>query len=133
MPLKPDADYSKTKTYLIAEGKHQSITTAEILTAARSLISKPENWTQGEYARDSSGERVSEHDQDAVCFCTIGALLKAEHALNIYISAFARNHPSINYLKTFLNGSVADYNDSSTHAEVLELFDKAIAELNKPN
>jgi len=133
MPLKPDADYSKTKTYLIAEGKHRNITTAaEILKAARTLISKPENWTQRAFARTKLGGGGVATSYRAVCFCTVGGLVKAIHDLEIT----GEEHPLsklITYLETFITGEVADFNDSSTHAEVLELFDKAIAELNKPS
>jgi len=107
---------------------------AEYLKAARSLIESPENWTQGTFARNKSGETVRELDPNAVCFCSVGALLRAKYDLKISKENLPLN-TALDYLQTFTNDSVEVYNDSRPHHKVLELFDQAIAkaELSKPS
>lgn len=39
---------------------------------ARELREHPERWTQGHWARDSSGNKVSWRDPNAVCWCLEG-------------------------------------------------------------
>jgi len=125
MPLKPEADYSKTKTYLIAKGKHQSITTAEILTTARSLISKPENWTQAAFARDKRGMMVHVYSDTATCFCSVGAVDRVIYELEL--NPTKRDTLLCNYFNPFLHTSLTHFNDFNPHNSVIELFDKAIA------
>lgn len=42
----------------------------------RELLSSPDKWTQGVFARNSSGYRTYELDQDACSFCLMGALYR---------------------------------------------------------
>ena len=48
-----------------------------ILTAARALIAKPENWTQGCAGRTKSGEVRSYHESDVFAFCPMAAIYRA--------------------------------------------------------
>lgn len=99
---------------------------AEVLTKARALIADENRWTQGKYARDALGEEAEPFEAGAVCFCALGAIahvadLEPEHDL-----------PGEQILKEeayFADGSlcVPMFNDKHTHAEVLDLFDRAIA------
>ena len=94
--------------------------TVTILKAARDLIAKPENWTKGAFARSAKGNRVRAAYKGAVCFCSIGALMKVKG--EDYTDA-------INFLRRELpDGSmgIMAFNDSHSHAEVLDLFSKAI-------
>lgn len=100
------------------------MTIAEILEAAKAKIANPENWTQGYYAKDENGDELLGNEPDAVCFCGYGAIeavtdtvhmgkgwpKEAEDALD---AAAGKNFPC--------------FNDERTHAEVLAVFDKAIA------
>ena len=55
------------------------------LRAAKALISKPENWTQDEYAKNSDGDGTDVNDDDAVCFCALGAVqggTQCRHAIS---------------------------------------------------
>lgn len=100
------------------------MTPLETLKAARQLISDPAKWTQGELARDADGKQVPPLDDNATCWCSIGALRKAAGFGDIYKGPFGAL-----YFKVPTKGSVSDFNDTHTHAEVLALFDAAIAEL----
>lgn len=94
----------------------------QILKDARALIADEKNWTQGALARGPSGGVVSYKSSVAVCFCSIGAIeriaKKSTKALQV-VEKFYRILPS--------GDGLADFNDSHTHAEVLALFDRAIA------
>lgn len=48
--------------------------TSDILKAAKQLISTPERWTKGFYARDKEGNTVRVSYPEAVCWCAEGAL-----------------------------------------------------------
>jgi hypothetical protein len=91
----------------------------ETLKAARELISVPERWTQHDYARDRDGYYVAANDKAAVCWCSLGALLKASEGGGKYSAAK-------NALSTAIKGSVVEFNDTHKHPEILAAFDKAI-------
>lgn len=78
------------------------------LIAARKLIEKPENWTQGEYRG---------HENGMVTYCLVGAI----HYVN-------ENYFDCAYeaMQKFMDMSLENFNDTHTHAEVLELLDRAI-------
>lgn len=97
-------------------------TAVDVLVAARELISVSERWTQGETARDRDGRFVLSDSKDAVCWCGLGALTKAVKASSFWFEArdlLLRVEP----------GGIAKFNDAKgrTHAEVVALFDSAIA------
>lgn len=95
--------------------------TAEILRKARALIKDPKNWTQKACARDKYGYEVDVDSREAYCFCTIGAIAK--------VSGRSTDGDARNALRDIIGGrrSIANFNDEHTHAEVLALFDRAIA------
>lgn len=108
---------------------NNSNTTLTILRRAREILTPPGAWTQGEAARDSEGELVAAADPAAVCWCSIGALIKAtpdDEMLRARASAVLKRHVPAGLLVT--------YNDYTyrTQAEVLAVFDKAIASLEAP-
>lgn len=98
-------------------------TTATILKAARDLIAKPENWTQGANARTKSGDQVGIKDSDAACFCAIGAIWRVSDVDAMAEKARDFLRDELTLPKRF----VSTFNDVSTHSEVLDLFSKAIA------
>lgn len=49
---------------------------------AHEVINSPDKWTQGTYARTIEGIEVYTRDQNAVCFCAIGAITKAYATAN---------------------------------------------------
>ncbi len=113
--------------------KYKLMTGKQVLQDARKLLTDPDHWTQGVDARTNEGISCSIFSKNARCFCLSGALYKAalrddgmitfdpalEHAMNrvraaISIKGFGANIPFFN-----------DYN-GRTHAEVIEVLDKAI-------
>lgn len=103
------------------------MTTLEVLQAAREKIEDPDNWTQGEYAVDGGEMRCGPTSFRAYAYCSIGALC----AVTGRGAVRAMSHPSYAALERFAlmphGASLPDFNDSHTHAEVLAMFDKAIA------
>jgi len=106
--------------------KETTMTTKEILIAARAKIERPECWTNGAYARDAAGREVEPTCPDAVCWCVRGA-----------IDASTGHHSGNRPASVLFSQAVAGYgalyipiwNDepNRTHAEVLAAFDRAIA------
>lgn len=100
-------------------------TMLEDLTRIKSLIEKPENWTQNYYAKDEYGMTIHSSSDAAVCFCTLGALHRV-------IPMGSRGHTNrradVRELLESLMGDdgVAQFNDTHTHEEVIAVFDKAI-------
>lgn len=95
---------------------------SEVLRKARALIEKPERWTKGWFSRDADGAEVSSSNQEAVCWCSVGAIW---HAVgNDYQGLYAA--------RAFLAEAIDDddvtkWNDRSTHEAVVAAFDRAIA------
>lgn len=76
------------------------------------LLEDPKRWTQGKYARNAAEEETNIDDDDAVCWCLDGAVMRcglrnpeAWGALGVNLIAF---------------------NDNHTHPEVLALLKSAI-------
>lgn len=117
--------------------------TLELLKAGKVLIDTPEKWTKEAYGKDKDGQEIfrdQEHFRNAVSFCSVGALLRAmgsypgeelsEEGYAVFEEAqmvlcHATGNPDC------LN--IAQYNDNSTHEEVLAVWDRAIAEMEKKN
>lgn len=98
----------------------------EELIAVRKLIEKPENWTQGTYARNKDGETVSTYSSDAVCFCLSGAITRACFCNRLLVretiakeAAKFTTDPDIS--------PVPQFNDTHSHAKVLALLDRLIS------
>lgn len=110
---------------------------SEMLIKAKALIENEANWIQGQYARETpNGKTLSPRDGRAKCFCAIGALrhvdgatghgdgvlMKAAEVLAKFAGAESADTHS---------GRVMKFNDRASHADVLAMFDKAIAEAQK--
>lgn len=99
--------------------------TLEVLIAARKVIEKPENWTQGVLAKNRYGNAVYVYSEEAACFCSMGALYRAVDEDDCLKTNIIDDVAAI--LSSIVqDDTVAGFNDKSTHAEVLALFDKAI-------
>ena len=100
------------------------VTALEVLKAARELISRPEAWTQGVWARDASGEKVLSTSREAVCWCALGAVTRSAcNALEQEVAFTELRQGTTGF------GGIGDFNDQSSHGEVLALFDRAIVRL----
>jgi hypothetical protein len=95
----------------------------EILIAARAKIERPENWAQGAFARNKQGRDVIPKGKTSVCWCALGAIIATTNN-------YEDEDKAASLLRLELNAyenSISKFNDISTHAEVLAMFDLAIA------
>lgn len=102
------------------------MTTKEILSAMRAKLERPEQWTQHRYARLKDGSPVRYGNTQACSYCMEGALF-----------AVAEDEPNLVYAISALQESISavssidifQWNDTDgrTHAEVLDVIDRAIA------
>lgn len=107
---------------------HLITKSSELLRAAKAVISNPRHFTTGVLARDTDGHSVMPDNEKAVCFCSVGALSKVTPPTR---EAGELNDQAFIYLikvvKPLNYIGVADYSDSHTHAEVMAMWDAAIA------
>ena len=97
-----------------------------IIQRAREIISEPENWCRGSFARGRGGVSVSVRDSSARRFCAMGALILA--ATEITGDNTRANELAYSIAKTISKtGSLVFINDRQGHAAVLALFDEALA------
>lgn len=103
--------------------------TLEVLKGVRHLLENPRNWTQRTPARDIKGLPVHAVSKRAVCWCTIGAVHKVVG--KDYREFFPSMHTDVlRAIRDVLPDpydSVAEFNNSTQHADVIQLLDRAIA------
>lgn len=112
------------------------MTILENLKAARAIIKKPEHWAKYALAYSKLGHPTDAEDPDAECFCAIGAMRRAyinagAESVSAAIQAGISALVLANVLfKRELSYTLPTFNDlaSTTHADILKLFDDAIAE-----
>lgn len=109
------------------------MTDMEILQAAKYLISDPAQWTQQTFARDGVSEACDPCDPTACKWCAQGAVYHAygkkyKAPLERVMQLLDSIAMTIKYKRGFF-GSVFHLNDLGAHAQVMELFDKAIEHL----
>jgi hypothetical protein len=101
------------------------------LVKAREIISSPNRWTQGFFAKDANGIAVMPLAVQATCFCALGALRKAigYSNENVFMDATRRLEETLKKERTYAH-SLATYNDdpSTTYEDIKSLFDDAIGE-----
>ncbi len=103
---------------------------SEILKNARDLISNKENWCRGSFAKDAGGNDIFYGSKEATQFCMIGAfqkqntsfLQKVSDDCLLYICRNINIHSYINMMK-----NLSIFNDSHSHEEVIEVYNKAIS------
>jgi hypothetical protein len=110
--------------------------TKTILEHARALIDTPDKWTQNAFARNALGVNVEVRGSSATCFCTLGAIERAVDRMNdddghlMTAAGYARRllANSTGAEPLFYASHLAEFNDrpTTTHAIVMEMFDKAI-------
>lgn len=91
---------------------------SQILTSAKILITNPNKWTKGTFGRLNG---IPVPVQHAECYCAVGAVMKIHGIYSAQLSYLSRVLP-----RGFK--WVDNFNDDSktTHADILELFEKAI-------
>lgn len=97
----------------------------EVLTEARALLADPKAWTQGQFARGRWGGGVDVLAPGAQCFCAVGATMRVD-ARRSYRSDVSE---ALEAVTPPGFGDMARYNDDpiTTHADILAIFDRAIA------
>lgn len=88
----------------------------EKLIAARALIEDPDHWCQGTHALNAAGQPCPTRSEFAVCWCAQGACW-----------ACGANSRVLEYVPGIY--TLPLFNDSRTHADVLDLFTFAINRL----
>ena len=122
------------------------MSTREILTRARKLITDRDRWIQLASAENADGERVQAGCDGAVKFCMLGAIDRvstiADNPLPAIRYGLSCRGEAIRALYRALPGdftecsattnrqNIAEFNDSRErdHSEVLAVFDRAIAQ-----
>lgn len=107
------------------------MTILEILVKARELISAPERWMQnglgvavnGGELRTVSALLAAARAGQIKCMCMMGALIVAEGSEEPFSERAARFERALGL------ENIVVFDDSATHAEVLAVFDAAIAKL----
>lgn len=102
--------------------------TSEALIQAKALIADPKNWTQGAYARNENGDRRWSNDEDAVCFCSLGAMSRVTTQLEDRNDCRGNDiyYFGTRILETAMEEPVSIFNDEHDHSEVMAAWDKAI-------
>lgn len=125
---------------------------SETLRAAKVKISEPSRWTTRTYAKNVYGCTIYSHEEDAVCFCSIGAVQVVtirdrcnwdtpgvgpmeiiQYLTNAIDNEFKKRVDEEDTKKGytvleggFSYGYVSRYNDSHSHSEVMVMWDRAI-------
>ena len=124
--------------------KNQTLLILQNLKEVRALLSKPESWIKGYYARDLQGEGVLAESgvrKDFPCFCLLGAIRAVcghtdgsksygespsatINAINRYATDNLRGHVGRFF-------SLPEYNDDpdTKHEDILNLLDGTIRSL----
>src|ERR1700686_449534 len=93
-----------------------------IVRKIKEILSSPEKWTQGYIAKDTHGKAVSTKDENAVCFCLIGATRKADPDFH-YMTA----HVFMPVRIEFATRGISTWNDDPerTYEDIEELLKDA--------
>lgn len=104
---------------------HDYCVIREILVETRELIHNRDRWIKGRLATDIDGNSVPTYSDKAVCFCLLGAILKAKQILRVVEYSDRTESFITEYLKPKYIG-IGPFNDKSTHEEVINLLNKLI-------
>lgn len=111
-----------------------------VLIRAREIISDEARWIKGYYAKKKDGVKTAASSPYATCWCAVGAIIKATS--EVAQKDFKRRLDIEDAAATALDDiiipkfdSVANFNDhsSTTHKDVLEVFDRAIENTSPAN
>ena len=93
---------------------------SQMLESAKRRISLPQNWCKGEQARDRQGRAVPYFSARAEQFCMAGALFREGQG-------FSSAWPFLNRAVGYKGVGFVNDDSSTTHDDVLNIYDKAIA------
>lgn len=110
------------------DAKVEENETVRILKAAREVISSPDHWCQGEYAVTADGQvSVSVVNPGSDKFCMIGAIASVTKQPISQVEGGEAVAALRLATGTDPDRLLHQFNDSSTHTDVLAAFDRAIA------
>lgn len=98
----------------------------DVLEQARNKIADPKNWTKRAYARDTAGNKLMGDSPRAVSWCAVGALISV--AGNKDSSLRAHILLDQKAAEVFDGNGIMYLNDELGHKNVLDVFDKALAD-----
>ena len=99
---------------------------SDVLKKAKALIDSPKKWTQKVYARDTKDMPVPWGSSAACKFCALGAVNRVVFLLYSHSLVFAALECLQEASNTLTGKSVAHINDTTDHATVMSIYDKAI-------
>ena len=117
-------------------------TPRDLLVEARTLIARPEAWTQGAAARDTDSQPVGVEHEDAVSWCATGALNCAmyRHADSLEVPFVLQRTreragkiltDTVRALSLGHYTEATTYNDQTNHGCIVHAFDIAIADADR--
>ena len=99
----------------------------KLLKHAKHIISNKSNWTQHYFAHNAAGHRESALSRQAVCWCSLGALQKSYREIGKDYDYFETATHCLHEAARKLNyTSAPELNDTSTHTNVMRMFNKAM-------
>ena len=112
----------------------------KVMEQARAYIDEPDKWIVDYLAKDADGNSCEPESPRAVSFCAIGAILRAnDDERRSYngnaVSVMLLTDKLSNYVLPgdaqveYEDGwnNIAEFNNTSTYAEVIDFFDRAVA------
>lgn len=94
------------------------------LEAALAIIEDPAKWTQRAFARHANGNPIGPLEKNACSWCALGALtLVTANDCSLHDEVKLLDDEAVRAGK----GCVLMLNDQGSHAEVVEMFKRAIA------
>jgi len=99
------------------------MTSLEIFTKAREILSDPNNWTKHAFARTKDGEPLWDGSAKGACKWCLTGVLDA-----VVGKEQGTESREWRILRNITCGPPTIFNDACEHADVLEVLDKAIAQ-----
>jgi hypothetical protein len=104
-----------------------ALTAEQVLVAGLELISDPKRWTKGAWARDKRGFGVGSCTEEAVCWCSDGAVNKVINGKNLPLELEVERALGQAAQRRGFNSFVG-FNDhcTKTHEDVIAMWRDAI-------
>lgn len=102
-------------------------TASEILRAAKAKIAEPSRWVKGAPALNADGSAVDPWRGHAVCWCVNGALVEVTRTGELMQSRASFILSQCARRRGYETASRLNDAPETTHADVMALFDEAIA------
>lgn len=99
---------------------------AEFLIEAKKVIEDPTRWTTGWFAKTVAGVRCSALDDEATCFCSMGALEYYNGRELLYDEKGTVAHLARDVLESVMEERLVSFNDRHSHTEVMQKWAEAI-------